>query len=94
MKTPAIVLISKEREEQFTKHKRTISQDAIENSEGELKNGAIALLENRFEKFPRQWSDEICKKMIQKDYKERLIIAGALICAEIDRIQLYVNENK
>lgn len=36
---------------------------------------------------PPEWSEEWFNKMMNKSYKERLIIAGALIAAEIDRIQ-------
>jgi hypothetical protein len=35
---------------------------------------------------PMGWDKEIWKKMISKPYKERLVIAGALIAAEIDRL--------
>ena len=36
---------------------------------------------------PEGWDKYRWRYMIQKPYKERLIIAGALIAAEIDRIQ-------
>lgn len=36
---------------------------------------------------PHGWSNDIWLKMRDKPYKERLIIAGALIAAEIDRLQ-------
>lgn len=36
---------------------------------------------------PHDWDSELWLKMMGKPYKERLIIAGALIAAEIDRIQ-------
>lgn len=40
-----------------------------------------------FEKWrPMGWDSEIWMKMIRKPYKDRLIIAGALIAAEIDRL--------
>lgn len=35
---------------------------------------------------PHNWDKDIWLKMMNKPYKERLIIAGALIAAEIDRI--------
>lgn len=41
--------------------------------------------------MPHRWDKNIWVKMMKKPYKERLIIAGALIAAEIDRIQ---NETK
>ena len=37
--------------------------------------------------IPQDWDKEIWHKMLNKPYKERLIIAGALIAAEIDRLQ-------
>ena len=37
--------------------------------------------------IPIGWDKEIWLKMISKPYKERLIIAGALIAAELDRLQ-------
>ena len=33
---------------------------------------------------PHGWNPVFWKKMIDKDYKDRLVIAGALIAAEID----------
>lgn len=91
MKQSGIELIAKEREEQFKKHGRTISDDAMQNCDFELVRGAIALLEKNELGFPSSWSKKICAKMIKKTYKERVIIAGALLCAEIDRIQLFHN---
>lgn len=93
MKKSGIELIAIEREEHFTKHGRTISDDAMQNDNYELRRGAIALLEDDILRFSGFWDKDICSKMINKSYKERLIIAGALICAEIDRIQLYQNPN-
>jgi hypothetical protein len=37
--------------------------------------------------IPHEWNKEIWLKMMGKSYKERLVIAGALIAAEIDRLQ-------
>lgn len=40
-----------------------------------------------FERWcPPGWDKNIWMKMIKKPYKDRLIIAGALIAAEIDRL--------
>ena len=33
------------------------------------------------------WDEDLWQKMCNKSYKDRLIIAGALIAAEIDRLQ-------
>jgi len=35
---------------------------------------------------PKGWDHKIWEKMCHKNYKKRLIIAGALIAAEIDRL--------
>ena len=84
-----VELIAQERQEQIEKHGRTVESDAKENKGGELRKGAIALIDahgqGKIEDLPLCWSDKICLKMIKKSYKERLIIAGALIAAEIDR---------
>lgn len=36
--------------------------------------------------YPKTWSSLFSENIVRKPYKERLIIAGALIAAEIDRI--------
>ena len=45
------------------------------------------LEEEKPEAPPIEWDWKVWDYMINKSYKERLIIAGALIAAEIDRIQ-------
>lgn len=89
-----IELIAQEREEQFSKHKRTISQDAIDNSIGELKHAAVGLCTGLIEDMPSEWGLENCKKMLAKSEIERLTIAGALIAAEIDRLIIFGNGEK
>lgn len=84
MKTGA-ELIANERQEQIIKHDRSVERDIKENPNKELIQGAIALLDEVSE-FPEHWDKTIVKRMENKDYKDRLIIAGALIAAEIDRI--------
>jgi hypothetical protein len=94
MKT-GIELITQERYEQLTKHNRSIQQDVIYNSSFEkpLTKAASALtveVGNRLATAamkPENWDQEMWDKMMGKPYKERLIIAGALIAAEIDRVQ-------
>lgn len=82
-----IELIAAERQEQFEKHKRTIFSDVTYNTEWELSSGAIALLLKDGSYFSPKWDKDICDKMISKPDKERFIIAGALVAAEIDRLQ-------
>ncbi len=93
MKT-GIELIAIERHEQIEKHGRTIEADVKQNYEGELSYFAGLLChinanesDTVMDFIPPKWNKYLCKKMINKPYKERLIIAGALIAAEIDRIQ-------
>ena len=94
MKT-GIELITKERHEQIYKHKITPEFDFKHNSEEQLVLGAIDLLlvdeimsddEIKYV-TPKGWDADIFLKICSKPYKERLIIAGAFIAAEIDRLQ-------
>jgi hypothetical protein len=95
MKT-GIELITEERNEHLSKHGRTIEMDVKLNGKMELSFGAAILScpdpskfgspENIFS-CPEGWNPSIWMKMIQKPYKERLVIAGSLLAAEIDRIQ-------
>jgi len=43
---------------------------------------------------PTLWDGTLFNRMMRKDYKERLVIAGALIAAEIDRLQAEKGEGK
>lgn len=92
MKKTGVFLIANERNSQIMKHGRTIARDVEENSNGELALGAEMLLAAEHEEgidpasYPDGWDHEICRKMLSKPYKDRLIIAGALIAAEIDRL--------
>lgn len=84
-----IYSITKEREEQISKHGRTKAKDIEQNSEGQLKLAAINLLSKSMQResgCPKGWSQEIYNKMANKSMIDRLIIAGALIAAEIDRL--------
>lgn len=83
-----IELIAKERQEQIEKHGRRIIDDVAYNSRGELVLAATILLKQVGGiPWPKNWDKGICDRMFNKPQKERLIIAGALIAAEIDRIQ-------
>jgi hypothetical protein len=87
MKT-GIELIAQERREQIEKHGRTIERDVKDNYNAQLPTAAMRLLQ--FDRYdipaPFLWRESIWEKMNSKPYKDRLIIAGALIAAEIDRI--------
>lgn len=84
-------LITKERQEQIEKHGRTVELDVENNKDEQLIDAVFGLLaefpdEIKNELEPDGWDNEIWKKMVNKPYKERLVICGALIAAEIDRI--------
>lgn len=88
MKT-GIELIAKERKEQIEKHGHTIQQDVDHNDQRQLALAASALIEGGLTNSlwcPSEWDDDTWQKMVNKSYKERLITAGALIAAEIDRL--------
>ncbi len=99
MKT-GIELIAKEREEQIKKHGRTIRSDVAQNDNDQLETAAMMLLAQDFEEgidsesFPDGWDVEACKKMLSKSKRERLIIAGALIAAALDREIYLLHELK
>jgi len=86
-------LIKKEREEQITKHRYTTEVDKNNNKFKELAQAAQVLISNEYlDKrkallaMPSDWDNVACLKMINKTYRERLIIAGAFLAAEYDRI--------
>lgn len=93
MKT-GIELIAQERKEQIEKHGRTIAKDVDFNYNKELSWMAEMLLATEHEEgidpeiYPDGWDKDICSYMLSKSYKERLIIAGALIAAELDRLMI------
>ena len=91
MKT-GIELIADERVEQIKKHGRTIEKDREFNTDNQLSTAACVLCYSEIEDIdqrnepPTNWNLEAWHKMHDKPYKERLVIAGALIAAELDRI--------
>lgn len=92
--TSGVYAIAKERVEQIEKHGRTIKLDVLHNStfEKPLTKAASALTVEHglalaaASMKPEGWSEDVWHKMMSKPYKDRLIIAGALIAAEIDRL--------
>ena len=96
MAQSGIDLIAQERQEQISKHGRTVERDVKENWQNEL-SFAAALLScpnptlmgydpNMEGGRPEKWDKKLWHKMMSKPYKQRLIIAGALLAAEIDRL--------
>jgi hypothetical protein len=93
-----IELIAKERAEQGRKHNISIEEDAARNAGGQLEQAAAAILlmdydEDASELYPEGWSEDFWLRMPKKPHMERLIIAGALIAAEIDRLQYAESTN-
>ena len=92
MKT-GIELIAEERKEQIEKHGFDLEFETEFNSSGELREAAIAAIcesgSADIFKFPSTWDFEIKMIVTIKSYRDRLVIAGALIAAEIDRIQAF-----
>lgn len=93
MKSTGIDKIGKERKEQIEKHGYTPEKDSqykgrqLAEVAATLIHPTIGTPRKRLSLMPSDWNDEILLKMCKKEYEERLIIAGALIAAEIDRIQ-------
>ena len=94
-----IELIAKERKEQLEKHGISVKNDAQFNSLMQF-NGlpalpiaVIGILDNSFRHAPAHWDKKLLDKIQKKPYKERLIIAGALLAAEIDRVQ-FIDDQK
>ena len=93
MKT-GIELISEERQEHFKRHGQTIENDVKFNNLEQLALAASILAIKDIDKmrptpldyYPAGWNIGQWGYMVKKSYKERLIIAGALIAAEIDRL--------
>lgn len=99
-----IELIAQERQEQIEKHGRTIELDVRNNNHYQLSEAAgllstpdmgADLAVEPDECCPVDWDLSIWKKMCEKSYEQRLIIAGALIAAELDRLlKLQENEDR
>jgi hypothetical protein len=93
-KKTGVELIAQERKEQIEKHGRTIDMDVLQNSTWPppLTKAASSLSVEPMTEMvavfgkPEGWDDRIWRNMCSKSYSERLAIAGALIAAEIDRL--------
>lgn len=97
MKQTGIELIAQERKEQIEKHGRTVEEDRKWNTSYQLSIAAAKILAypadvNNHKLPPTGWNPDIYKKMADKPYMERLVIAGALIAAELDRLNINDNE--
>ena len=92
MKKTGIELIAAERVEHVKKHGRTVDFDKQFNNVGQLIRAVRTLtIVNLHPKVtpqyrPDNWDPDLWDRMCAKSYKDRLVIAAALIAAEIDRI--------
>lgn len=77
--------IAKERTEQIKKHGFNAEHDD-QHLNDELSEAATYCLTEDPNDFPTEWDLKWMKQIHSKPYRERLAIAGALIAAEIDRI--------
>ena len=91
MKKTGVELISDEREKQIVKHGFTgehhfnhpewYNQDQLIQAANTLSAKEIEIC-----KLPLNWDFEWFRNLTKRSYHERLIIAGALIAAELDRL--------
>ena len=89
-----IELIADERLEQLVKHGYSWDHDIRTNNHYQLSEAAGLLTHLDEEDYghdieaccPTGWNLDVWRKMMSKPYEKRLIIAGALIAAELDRI--------
>ncbi len=95
MKT-GIQAFSEEREKQISKHGFTGKHHAEHPEwydDGQLIAAANYLLQSFYGRpnpsdwFPKNWDKEWFHRLCAKSYLERLIIAGALLAAEYDRLE-------
>ncbi|WP_143147260.1 hypothetical protein [Chishuiella changwenlii] len=88
-----IELIAEERQKQISKHGFTGEHHANHPEwydQGQLLLAAKTLIKVDLKDnvyYPLNWDHTWFYNLCRRDYKERLIIAGALIAAEIDRLQ-------
>lgn len=87
MKT-GIELIAQERQEQIEKHGMTVASDVNINPNGALLSAAKYLIDPSHSIWPKHWNVDYKEHLDNNKTKlEKLVIAGALIAAEIDRIK-------
>jgi len=86
-----IELIAQKRQEQIEKHGWDAEHDKS-HSDREIVTFTLYVLTLQ-EKYVQYGWGESENKVFEKKYKERLIIAGALIAAEIDRLN-YIERDK
>lgn len=88
MKKSGIQLIAEEREQQISKHGKSLEHDVNFNDKGELLELALFALTLKADYYPSLMSISYLEKIEVMPKAKRLKIAGALIAAEIDRLQV------
>lgn len=81
-----IARIQEEREEQRAKHGFSDAHDDALDG-GELETAAIAVLTEDPSWWPERMDQQLFMRATEKDTQGRLAVAGALIAAELDRIE-------
>lgn len=101
----ALTEIWGERFSQIYKHGFTPEHDQKVNPNGELADAAQTILFKGqyerlplsqqtviFNKKPHYWATDYWTRMIMKPYKERLVIAAAMLAAEYDRLDFLTQD--
>lgn len=81
-------LIEQERLEQLEKHGFALPSDR-QYTAGQLWNAAMFCVTGTASWWPEGWDLGMRNRIGQKEFRERLVIAGALLAAEIDRLLEY-----
>lgn len=76
--------ITKERLEQKVKHNKTIKNDYQLYPDFELATLAQSLITGNYNDAPDCFPTELIENLFEKCYEDRLVVAGALIAAQID----------
>lgn len=94
-------LVTAERDRQVNELGHVIARDLAVNGSEELEQVAILLLRpvmRSWLKIPPHWNKEYVEQLMKKTAQQRRVIAGALICAQIDvdnlKYQILINEQK
>lgn len=96
-------LVTAERDRQVNELGYVIARDLGLNGNEELERMAIVLLRPGIARLvpgmiPEHWNKAIVERMLGKTMQQRRVIAGALICAQIDvdnlKHQILINEQK
>ena len=88
-----IEMVKKELEEMRGKHGFDVMYDLENNKNFQLRDAAMYMLTGNEYDFPLTWGKEWKVKFDRKSDREKLILAGAFIAAELDRLNTQ-NEEK